>query len=71
MKKEKLTYEIFSKYRNIIMGVAIISILIFHFTDDCRIFNYSFDGLIKLFNRYISSAGVDIFLFFSGFSLYY
>ncbi len=73
MKKirETLTYEIVSKYRNVLMGIATLSVLIFHFTDDCRIYKYNFEGIIQFFNRYISSTGVDIFLFLSGFGLYY
>ena len=73
MKKirETLTYEIFSKYRNVLMGIATLSVLIFHFTDDCRIYKYNFEGIIQFFNRYVSSTGVDIFLFLSGFGLYY
>lgn len=70
-KKLPITYEIFSKYRTILMGIATLCILFFHYTDDCRIFNYNFEGFNYFFNRYVSSTGVDIFLFLSGLGLYY
>jgi len=71
MNNKKLTFEIFSKYRNIIMGLAIISILFFHFTEDCMRYNYNYNGFIKFYKIFIGSAGVDIFLFLSGLGLYY
>lgn len=72
MKKMKnKTFELFSKYRTLIMGLATLSVLIFHFTDDKRIYAYGFDGLSFLYNRLISSGGVDIFLVMSGLGLYY
>ena len=66
-----LTYDLISKYRSALMGLAIISILIFHFTDDCRIYQTKFEGIIYYYNMLISSAGVDAFLALSGFGLYY
>ena len=72
--KEKIdnkTFELFSKYRTIIMGFATIMIIIFHFTDDKRIYKYGFEGLAFLFNRLVSSGGVDVFLMVSGLGLYY
>lgn len=69
--EKKLSYNVISKYRGILMGIAIISILFFHYTDDCRIYNYNFSGFLKGFNQYISSSSVDAFLFISGFGLYY
>lgn len=69
--KEKISYNVLSKYRGVLMGMAIISILFFHYTDDCRIYQYNFTGFIEVFNKYISSSSVDAFLFLSGFGLYY
>lgn len=66
-----LTYDLITKYRGALMGLAIISILIFHFTDDCRIYQTKFEGIIYYYNMLISSAGVDAFLALSGFGLYY
>ena len=73
MKKKKInkTFELFSKYRTLIMGLATLSVLIFHFTDDRRIYSYGFEGLTFWFNRLVSSGGVDIFLLMSGLGLYY
>lgn len=68
---KKIEYSLVSKYRNVIMGLSIISILIFHYVDDCRIMHYNYHGLIKYYNILISSSGVDIFLILSGVGLYY
>ena len=70
-KDNKLTFEIFSKYRGALMGLAIISIILFHYTEDCSSINYNFTGFVFLFKKYIGSAGVDIFLMLSGLGLYY
>ena len=66
-----LTYDLITKYRGALMGLAIISILIFHFTDDCRIYQTKFEGIIYYYNMLIASAGVDAFLALSGFGLFY
>ena len=66
-----IKYDIVSKYRSVIMGIAILSIMIFHFTEDCMLYNYHYDGFIKLYKTFISSGGVDIFLLVSGLGLYY
>ena len=50
-----LTYDLISKYRGALMGLAIISILIFHFTDDCRIYQTKFEGIIYYYNMLIAS----------------
>ena len=71
MKKKKLTFEIISKYRGLLMGIAIISILIFHYTEDCQIAKYHYEGLIKIYKACVGSSGVDIFLLLSGLGLYY
>ncbi len=68
---KRLTFKIISDYRTIIMGIAILSIIIFHFTEDCMLYNYHYDGFIKLYKTFISSGGVDIFLLVSGLGLYY
>lgn len=70
MKKNN-TFELFSKYKTLIMGIATISVIIFHFTDDLRIYNYNYDGIFKMYNYFISSGGVDIFLLMSGLGCYY
>ena len=68
---KKLSFSIFSKYREILMGMAILSILIFHYTEDCSTFGINYNGFVKLYKTYIGSSGVDIFLLLSGLGLYY
>lgn len=71
LREKKFNLSCLTNYRSIFMGLAIISIIIFHYTDDCRIYHYNFTGWIKYYNMFISSSGVDIFLLLSGFGLYY
>lgn len=71
MKTDCRTFDIFSKYRSKLMGIAIISIIIFHFTEDCSIYKMKYEGIVYYYNRYIGSSFVDVFLFLSGFGLYY
>lgn len=68
---KKLTYKILSDNRTLVMGIAIISIILFHFGQDCLRYNYSYDGVIEWYHKFIGSAGVDIFLLISSFGLYY
>ena len=68
---KKKTFKLLSDYRTFLMGIAIISIIIFHFTEDCRSYNYMYNLPIKAYYQYISSVGVDIFLILSGLGLYY
>ena len=63
----------FSTYRGELMGLAIISIMIFHFTSDitrdtASALRYS---LCSWYNSLISSIGVEVFLFLSGMGLYF
>lgn len=71
MKGRKISLEILSKYRNVLMGLQTILIIVFHYTEDCKIYNVKQDGIIYLFYKYIGSSGVDIFLFLSGISLFF
>ena len=68
---KKKTFKLLSDYRTFLMGIAIISIIIFHFTEDCHSYNYMFKLPIRGYYNYISSVGVDIFLMLSGLGLYY
>lgn len=70
-KMKNRTFELFSKYRTLLMGVATILIIIFHFTEDRDIYNYGYFGFIDFYKTYIGSCGVDIFLMLSGLGLYY
>lgn len=62
------SYVDLSKYRSSIMGVAIIWIMLFHLEGQTNIFTYM---LGKANFTIIGYGGVDIFLFYSGFGLYY
>lgn len=53
------------------MGLQILLILIFHFTEDCKVHDVRYDGWIYFFYNYIRSSGVDGFLFLSGLGLYF
>ncbi len=65
------TFKIISDYRTFLMGLAIISIIVYHFTEDCFSYKYMFNGWIKTYYKYISAVGVDIFLMLSGLGLFY
>ena len=70
----KDNWNIFSKNRNAIYGVAIISIMIFHFFEDIANSNLSGGGLGflgKLYNTFIGSVGAEFFVFLSGVGLYF
>ena len=67
----KVSFNLFSKYRDVLMGMAILSILVFHYTEDCYIAGINYGGVVKLYKTYIGSSGVDIFLLLSGLGLYY
>lgn len=67
--KHLFSYEYLSKYRNVLMGLQIILIIIFHFTEDA--YSVRDSHLIYLFYKYIRSSGVDMFLLLSGIGLYF
>lgn len=69
--KKGISYEVISKHRGVLMGLAILGIIVFHFTGDCASYDVHFNGLVALYYEYIRSSGVDIFLFLSGFGLYF
>lgn len=68
-EKKQFSYENLSKYRNVLMGLQIILIIIFHFAVDGYYVRDS--RIIYLFYKYIRSSGVDIFLLLSGLGLYF
>lgn len=53
------------------MGIATISIILFHFSNECRSANINYYPWNEFILNYISSSGVDIFLILSGYGLYY
>ena len=63
--------KLLSDYRTFIMGIAMISIIIFHFTEDAMHAKYMYSGIIKLYKQKIGSSGVDVFLMMSGLGLVY
>ena len=50
----KTSNSVLSQYRGALMGISIILIIVFHFTDDCHYYSYHFSGWISFFWRYIS-----------------
>lgn len=71
MNDNQLSFNCISKHRGVLMGLTIISILIFHFTEDCVNNDYNLFSWVVNYKTYVGSCGVDIFLFLSGFGLYY
>ena len=69
----RINWSIFSKNRNAIYGVSILSIMVFHFFEDVLTSNLPgrlhFVG--KVYNTLIGSVGVEWFVFLSGVGLYF
>ena len=65
------SYSLLSRYRSALMGIQIVLIVFFHFTETCMNADVRFDGFVRLFYTYIRSSGVDMFLLLSGLGLYY
>ncbi len=68
---KKKTYKILSDNRTFLMGIAMLSIIIFHFTQDQFRHGGITFGFFSIYKNYIGSVGVDIFLMLSAFGLYY
>lgn len=71
MENQKSNNNLLSKYRGALMGISILLIILFHFTEDCQTYEVSYTGWIRWFRTYIGSSSVDTFLFLSGLGLYY
>lgn len=69
--KNTLSFQILSKYRSVLMGISILSIILLHFANDCVRNSYNLNSFIINYRIYIGSCGVDTFLFLSGVGLYY
>lgn len=69
----KTNWSIFSKNRSSIYGVAIISIIIYHYFEDVAALNLTggLRQICQLYNTFISSVGVEFFVFLSGVGLYF
>ena len=70
-RMRKTNNRLLSDYRSALMGISILVIILFHYTEDCQIYEYHYTGWISWFRTYIGSSSVDAFLFFSGLGLYY
>ena len=69
--KLNFKYSDISKYRGMIMGIAAISIILFHFSNECKVASLHYYPWNEFILNFISSSGVDIFLILSGYGLYY
>ena len=69
--RKHASYDLLSKYRRVLMGVAILSIILFHYAQDCVQSEAEIGSFIRRYYKYIGSGGVDVFLLLSGFGLYY
>lgn len=70
-EKKRLSNDLLSQQRGVLMGISILLIIVFHFTEDCKNCNVHYEGWIRWFWTYIGSSSVDAFLFLSGLGLYY
>ena len=69
-----MDFKVISKHRGKLMGLAIISIILFHYLEDVRVVNNASLGLIKIAqinHVMIGSGGVDIFIMLSAIGLYF
>ena len=66
-------WSVFSKERNTLYGISILSIVIFHYFEDLNASDFS-GGLCSIgavYLRIIGSVGVELFIFLSGISLFF
>lgn len=69
-KMEK-TYNMISKHRNIVYAFGILSVLYFHFLCIRKEAGISLDVFDRFFDLYVSSIGVEMFVFLSGMGMYF
>ena len=55
LSTKKLSLESLSTYRNVLMGLEILLIIIFHFTEDCRLYDVRYGGWVEWFDIYITA----------------
>lgn len=70
-EKKSLSNDLISQQRGVLMGISILLIMVFHFTEDCKTCHVNYHGVVQWFYTYIGSSSVDAFLFLSGLGLYY
>ena len=51
------------------MGIQILLIVFFHFTEDCKEYNVRYSGIVYWFYNYVKSSGVEILLIGIGLSM--
>lgn len=68
---ESIPFDHLSRNRKTLMGLSVLFLLIFHFCEDRNGSGYQMPGFFELFNTYIGSGEVDVFLLLSGFGLCY
>lgn len=70
----KIKWNDISKYRDELFGIAIISIMVFHYFEGVLTSEYM-EGVSRVFAKLyigaVGSIGVDIFLYLSGIGIYY
>lgn len=64
------SYDMISKHRNIVYAVSIISVLYFHFLCIQKGAGIQLNWINRVYDRYVSSIGVEMFVFLSGMGLY-
>ena len=69
--KLELRADAVSKYRQELMGLSILGILLFHFFQDCRSSGYNYTEYARFYFEHVGSSCVDVFLFLSGLGLFY
>lgn len=62
---------ILSTYRSVIYGMAICSIVVFHYFQVLMKTDSIFAPIAKIYEVYLGSVGVDIFIILSGIGMYY
>ena len=72
---KKGNWNILSENRNIIYGISIILIIIFHYFEDVlnspNGINKEIHNIAVIYNVLFGSIGVEVFLFLSGIGLYF
>ena len=70
-----MSLNIISRYRSVLFGISIISIILFHYCEDYvnAFQDGNVDSNLIIFGYYkmISSLGVEVFIFLSGLGLFY
>jgi peptidoglycan/LPS O-acetylase OafA/YrhL len=71
LAQKKITNDTLSHQRTVLMGISILLIFVFHYTEDCQSSGINYTGWVRWFRTQIGSSSVEVFLFLSGMGLYY